>query len=470
MFKKLGLLLSGYAASSALFMLRSLIIARLITVSEYGIAATFGMVIAVTEMLSALGLQQQLVQAKDGNDPKLQSALQGFHLLRGTFSAIIIVALAFPVANFMRVPQVAPAYMMLGLYPLIFGFTHYDVFRQSRDMRFGPVVAVNVLPPLISVVSLFVLYFAFADYRIMLAAMLVQAFVYVLVSHLTAHRKYSVRLDRAVITRSMKFGWPLLLNSILLFLVFQGDKTIVGRELGLEALGLLSMGFTLTLAPTLLISKTTQNFFLPQLSKVQSDAIAFAPLARTVVQAVMLVSIALLSIIVVFGGPFVLVILGERYGALPDILILLGVLQTIRVFKAGPTVVAMSQAFTSNAMLANLTRLASLPIAWWAAVSGYDLRAIIAIAIVGECVGFAISVALICRRQAMAWRPMAMPVLTTWAFVLGVTLYAVLMPLEIVIQIAPAWCFLGLSVGLAVVFTTMRDLRNYLHQHRKATV
>jgi len=104
----------------------------------------------------------------------------------------------------------------------------------------------------------------------MLYGILAHVSLTVITSHLVAERPYYLVFDRNVIGRSLKFGWPILLNAVLLFFVFQGDKMIVGRLLGMENLAIFAIGVTLTLTPTLVIAKSAQNFFLPQLSMVAS--------------------------------------------------------------------------------------------------------------------------------------------------------------------------------------------------------
>ena len=100
------LVLSGNAASSLLLLARNLLVARMILLADYGVAATFALAMAVVEMASALGLQQQIVQAKNGDDPHFQAVLQGFQLLRGIVSAAALFALAGPMADFMAIPEV----------------------------------------------------------------------------------------------------------------------------------------------------------------------------------------------------------------------------------------------------------------------------------------------------------------------------------------------------------------------------
>ena len=57
-----------------------------------------------------------------------------------------------------------------------------------------------------------------------------------LVSHLVAERPYRLVLDREIMAESLRFGWPLLVNGVLLFVVFNGDRVIVGHGLGMATL------------------------------------------------------------------------------------------------------------------------------------------------------------------------------------------------------------------------------------------
>ena len=232
------LILSGNATASLLLLIRNLLVGRLIPVEDYGIAATFAVAMAVVEMASALGLQQQIVQAKDGDDPHFQSALQGFQVLRGVLSGLVLVLIAGPMANFLAIPQVTWAYQLLALVPVLTALTHFDIHRLNRQMVFWPLLLTGAVPALISVLVLWPLAHWFGDWRVMLYSILIQALIGTVVSHILAKRPYRIVLDPAIMRSSLRFGWPLLVNAVLLFFVFQGDRLIVGRLSGMQALAI----------------------------------------------------------------------------------------------------------------------------------------------------------------------------------------------------------------------------------------
>jgi O-antigen/teichoic acid export membrane protein len=413
------LILSGNAAASLLLLVRNLIIARLIPVADYGVAATFAIAMAVVEMMSQLGLQQQIVQAKNGEDPRFQAALQGFQLLRGVIAGAALWALAQPLADFLNVPQAAWAYQVMALVPVLNGLTHFDVHRLNRSMVFLPVILTGAVPALLSALAVWPLAIFYGDYQVMLYAIVVQAVMTAVTSHLVAQRPYRLVLDRAVMASSLRFGWPLLVNGILMFAVFNGDKMIVGRELGMEVLAIFAMGFTLTLTPTLVMAKSAQNFFLPQLSVIERSTpkgeAQFQSLSLATMQAILVMGLSLVMLVTFFGGPLVTGLLGEKYAALVAYMIWLAIMQAVRVVKAGPAIVALALGHTSNAMIANGVRVLSLPFCWYIAITSGDLLMIF-IAIVGEILGYGASLLLLRQRSSVYLRGMRVPLCGAFVF------------------------------------------------------
>jgi O-antigen/teichoic acid export membrane protein len=401
MFRTALLILSGNAASSLLLLARNLIVARLISVTDYGIAATFAVAMAVVEMMSALGLQQQIVQAKEGDQLRFQAALQGFQVLRGLVTGAVLFVMSGWFAAFLGIPEVAWAYQLLALVPVLNALQHFDIHRLNRQMRFAPLIWSKAVPAILSLAALWPLALWLDDWRIMLWAILIQAMTGAVASHLLAERPYRLVFDRIIMAQSLRFGWPLLVNGILMFLVFQADKLIVGRELGMDALALFAMGMTLTLTPTLVLAGSASNFFLPQLSKTDratpEGMAEFRLLAHATQQSILMTGVFFVLAVVVLGGPVINLLLGDKYLELLPLLTWFSIMQAIRLMKAGPAIIALAEGQSSNSMIANMVRALVLPGAWYVAATSGDLRAIIWIAILGEIVAHATALWLLRR-------------------------------------------------------------------------
>ena len=463
MFRSALLILSGNTAFFLLILIRNLVIARLISVEDYGVAATFAISMAIVEMMSDLGLQQLIIQDRDGNDPELQSALQGFHLLRACVGAFVLFFMAHPIARFLNIPDIAWAYQLLALVPLANGFLHFDIHRKNRKMVYLPVVLTKTLPAVVSLLLVWPFFLYYGDYRVMLFAILAQILLTVFTSHLVAERAYRLRLDWSVTQRAFRFGWPLLANGVLLFLVFHGEKVIIGRELGMAALAIFAMGFTLTLRPTLVMTSSAQSFFLPQLSAAKDDRDLFGHLAMTTLQTSLISGAVLVVATVLLGAPFVQLVLGDKYAELIPLLEWLAILQAVRAFKTGGAVAAVAQAKTGNAMIANLFRVASMPVSWYVAVTSGDIFMVVTVAMIGECCGYLASLLLLRFRLGLTLAPMTLPILITACLLIFTGLKNWVMQFAF---FADNWLvFYALLIGMFILaLASMRDLRKYIQR------
>jgi O-antigen/teichoic acid export membrane protein len=453
------IILSGNAAASLLLLIRNLVVARMIPVADYGIASTFAMVMAIVEMSSALGLQQQIIQSKDGDDPRFQAALQGFQVLRGCMSGLILFVTAGVMARFLGIPEVAWAYQVLALVPVMNALVHFDIHRINRQMRFWPMLLSGIVPALLSLLLVWPFAYWFGNWQIMLWAIIAQAALTVLVSHVLAERPYRLVWDRTIMAGSLRFGWPLLVNAGLMFLVFQGDKLIVGRTMGMTELAIFSMGTTLTLTPTLVLAKSAQNLFLPRLSRVVGTT-QFTLTAQQALQAISLSVLGFILATLLVGGPALNLLLGPKYADLFPILIWFALVQALRVNKAGPAIVSLALGHTSNAMLANLARVLSLFFAAIVALRGGGMLDILIIALAGEALGLLIAIALMLRVSSL---PRILVIIQQGAvgmFILMAAAWALYQPPGHDFAPWPIW-LASLAIFLTAIFLMPETLRKF---------
>lgn len=468
MLKSALLIFSGQAFSSMLLLVRNLLVARLISVENYGIASTFAISMAIVEMMTSLGLHQLIIQDKDGDDPALQSGLQGFHLLRSLFTGVTLFLLAHPIAEFIGVGDIAWAYQLLALIPVFSGLTHFDIHRQQRHMIYLPMLLASAIPAFISVAIVWPLWNLYGDYRVMLYAIMAQSALMVVTSHLVAKRRYRLTLERSVIARALRFGWPLLINNVLLFLIFQGEKIIVGRTLGMEALAVFAMGFTLTLTPALLLAGSTQTFFLPQLAGAKEDRARFDDLARVTFQSHLLFGGLFVIGVMLFANPVVHLLLSAKYASLIPLMTLLAILQGLRLFRGGNSTVALAMGKTGIAAISNLPRVFSMPIAWFAAVQTQNIYVVLWIAVSGELVGFVISLILLRWQFGPSLRLVSAPFWLTMLVVGTAGVQAWLTHSVVGTTSVSVWTSISIITFFTLSLISMKDLRRYVLARKKS--
>lgn len=399
--------LSGEGGAFLFRFLRTLIFARLTTVEDFGVAALFSLLIASVETVSQFGLSQLIVQRKDGDEERVQRGIQGISASRGLLSAAILYLLAGPIAGFFETEQAQGAIEALALSPLLLGLIHFDVFRLQRHRRFLPYATTFSVPVFLSLLMIWPLFLWFGDFRAMAAAIVIEAAMIAAASHLLADRRYRAGLDREIAVSGFRFGWPLLLSSVALFLVMHGEKVIVARELGPTIFGIFAMGLTLTLSPGLLFSRSLRALLLPPLARNQDRPEAFRPLSVAAIEATLFAGVIIAASVMGLGPLFVRLALGEKFAALTPLLPFFALVVMLHVSKTGPGMVSVALGRTTNPMFGNFGRIAALPVAWWAAATGHDLSVILFISALGEIVGLALALTVLCVRAGVRFTPLA---------------------------------------------------------------
>ncbi|CTQ60233.1 oligosaccharide flippase family protein [Roseibium album] len=441
---------------------RNILIARLISVEDFGIASTFAVTMSLIEMTSNFALDRMLVQTSDGGSNRFQSSVQMLQAARGAIGAAIMFLAAGPIAVLFGVPDVAWAYQLLALVPLLRGLAHFDMFRLQRKLEFRTIICVEMGAVFLATASAFPLSIWLQDYRAMLWVLLLQQSTYTILSHVLAKRRYRWSFDSIVAKRAFVFGWPLLLNGILMFTIFQGDRVLVGSMIGMKELGWFSAALTLAIAPTVVIGKTLDSFFLPQLSRVQSKPEEFGHLYLASTQAALFAGVLLTLLAVLLGEFLVHILYGAKYGPAVPLLVLLFIAQGLRIGKAGPAIAATAKADTKNPMIANACRFLALPVAWLALTQGGGIMTIIYVAIAGEALALVVSLLMLHKRQNLPLKPLSIP-LAISALAYGVAASNSLIVTENSIEAWAAQAALTV-VLIAALMWSMRDLRAWV-QH-----
>lgn len=379
---------------------RSIILARLISPANFGIAATFAMTFSLLEMLSNLSADKLLIQAKEGNEPELQSSAQLLNVIRGSVNAAIIFALATPIARLFGVPQAAWAFKCLALVPFLRGFAHLDFNRLQRDIRFGPSVTIDIATNVLATLAAFPLGWWLRDYSAMLWLLVLQAVGFTIGSHLVAERRYRLSWHPEYVKKMAEFGWPLLINGLLMFGIFEGDRLIVGASHRLFArsiytltdLGVYSVAFSLTMAPTMFVANICNPLFLPLLSQVQGAIAQFNRRYAACSEMIALFAAGISIPFIIAGGKVVVLIYGVKYEAASTVIGWLAAMWALRMVRTAPTLAAMALGDTSNAMISNVLRSSAVAGMLVAAALGKPLYWISICGLLGEILATGVSI------------------------------------------------------------------------------
>lgn len=395
--------------SQVLRFVRNVIVARILLPDDFGIAAACGMGIALLGMITNLGLERMMVQAEDGDTPEFNATAHTVLLLRGLGIGVVLLVCARPLAWLFDVPHAALAFVCVALVPMIQGLHHRDFVRLQRQLRFGATVACRLIPVIVTTLVAWPVALWLRNYWAFVLLMLGQEVLRLLVSHLLSERRYRLAWNVKIWTRFVGFGWPLLLNGLLMFAVFQGDRLIVGTLYSMSDLGIYSVAFGLAMAPALTAGSVCGQLLLPVLSKLRDDRASFTQQYRLSVRILAVVAALLGSAFALIGPALIVLLYGNKYAAAGTLIGMLGAMQAVRLLRVGSTTAAMALGDTRNGLHANIFRASALGLAVIFVVSGRPLYWIPAAGLAGETLALVVSVTCVYRRQGLAtsicWKP-----------------------------------------------------------------
>ena len=261
-----ALLFTGYGLAQAMSFLRNAMLGHALSPRDFGIAASIALLLQLVEMLSDLGSDRLIVQADDGDGASFVATAHTVLAARGVILALIMLACGPFAAQFFGATEATEMFLWAAAVPLIKGFTDLDCRRAQRHFDNRPQILVEVVPQAIALFATLPILRMAPSYAAVVVVALIQASASVAVSRLVSTAPYRFAANRDVINRLVAFGWPILISALPLIAVYQGDRAIIGRLYGVEALAAYSAAFMITMVPGLLAARAGHALMLPLFS------------------------------------------------------------------------------------------------------------------------------------------------------------------------------------------------------------
>jgi acetyltransferase-like isoleucine patch superfamily enzyme/O-antigen/teichoic acid export membrane protein len=394
-------LVVGHASVLAFRLVRNLIIARLLTKADYGIASTFALTVTMLEMITNLSVDRIIVQAEGGDAPIFQSTAHFLQAIRGLAMAAFLFVLAWPITRLFGIPEARWAFYWLAVIPLLKGFAHADVNRFEREMVMWPKVATEVVPQVLITLAAWPLAAWLKDYSALLWLLIASTALSTAGTHVFAKRPYRMTFSASHIRDMLAFAWPLLLNGVLMFAILQGDRYIVGAAYSMEALAVYSVAVTLVMAFQGILYKTSNTLMLPVLAKAQNCPHRFQALYELCSQTQAFSAALFAAILILIAPRMVPMLYGDKYADAGRIVAWFAAAQAFQLVRVGPALAAMAKGDTRCLLVSNILRSSSVVVALAAGLMHADLVWIAVAGVLGEFPAILIAVVWLSRRQGL---------------------------------------------------------------------
>lgn len=395
--------LGALATAQAAAFMRSVVLARLLGPEQMGLAAIIILSAQFFDQVTDTANDKFLVQDRFGDRP---DSLQLIHLVaiaKGILVALFLILLAEPIARFTAAPATAGALAVLAIVPFLNGFTNYDFRIAQRHHKFRPEAIIMVASEMCGLVATVIAAFIVRDFTAVLYGLAVRALAGVIASQWVASNPYRPGYSSERARALWRFGAPLLVNGLLIFVSTQSDRVIISRSLGMADLGRYTVILLLGWYPSITLMRFIAAIFLPLIAGARD-----APSEMRRNSDRLDSCTVLLAVYIGVGFAFVVpsllpIIFGSKFASTTMLVTLLGQVVLWRTLKIGPATAAVATAHTRIVTINNVLRLSGIA----AAVAAYryvgGLRGIAAGLILGEVIANTAASILLCRAMNWPW-------------------------------------------------------------------
>lgn len=311
------------------------LLARLLAPKEFGLLAFAMAYITYVETIGDLGTGTALIYWPDRRQDAAQVTFL-INIMAGAFWCVATLLVAPHVANFFNAPNGTPIVRALAFGFLIkfLGNTHDALTR--KDLRFQA----RALPELAmatfkAAVSVALAWRGFGAWSLVWGHLCGLAASTTLFWIVTPWRP-SLRFPRDLLKPMLAYGRGIIFVNILGAVQDQSDLAVVGRWLGMTALGLYQLAGKLPEATVMVIVRVASRVLLPAFSKVSASGNdpkeAYLGAARYIGA----VTLPVVTGLAILARPFVLTFFGAQWAPAAPIVTALAILAGIRALGTHP--------------------------------------------------------------------------------------------------------------------------------------
>jgi O-antigen/teichoic acid export membrane protein len=300
----------------------TLAIVGLLTQEQMGLGALALSAAAILESLSGIGMGGALVQASNVSREE-ESSLFWITSAIGLGLGLLLVALAPVLAATYEQPELLFLLAASGLKMLLIGISIVPLQLLSKHLQFKQIATVQTLASLGEGLSKLVLALAGAGAWALIVGNLMRGVVLLLALAALSTFRPQFHFAFGETRRFLRFGLNLAGSSALFQIYKNADYFLVGKLLGIDALGLYRVAFDVAMQPTDAIIGLVARVGFPVYSRLATNLQSLRSTFLANTRSLFLMVVPIATFIFFAGGDVLQLVGRERWaGAVPALQIL----------------------------------------------------------------------------------------------------------------------------------------------------
>lgn len=262
----------GFGANTIIRLASTLILTRLLYPEIFGLLTLVSSFIVGLVMLSDIGIEQAVVRSHRGEERSFLDTAWSMQVSRGVVLWLISCVIAWPVSVLYEEPQLLWFMPVAALNVLVGGFTSMSLIGLRRGLNIKPLIILEITTQCVGFAVTVTWAFLHPSVWAVAAGTLTAMVLHVAVSWwIGGPPRLRLHWDPEAKAEILSVGRWIFGSSALSFVSQQADKLLLGKYLGLAALGIYGIALALAELVGNLVTRITYGMVYPALSKVQRE-------------------------------------------------------------------------------------------------------------------------------------------------------------------------------------------------------
>lgn len=299
-----------------IFLLRMLILARLLSPEDFGLLAIAMTAIGFLFSITDFGMLPALVQQPKPESEHYDAAWTVIVTRAAAIAALVFLAAPL-IANIFDEPRATPILQVLAIRPLLEAAASIRMADLMRALRFRPLALAKLSEGLLNTIVAIILARHFGVWALVFGA-LAGATAYLMMSYILAPHRPRLLFNFEAIQPLIRFGRWIFLRGLIAVAGGIILNIVISRKLGAAQLGLYFLAARLAFLPSEVANKVVGTVAFPLYARIQSDIHQVAKAFRTMLIGISALILPLGFLLIALAPSLVQEILGPRWeGSVP---------------------------------------------------------------------------------------------------------------------------------------------------------
>ncbi|WP_124041644.1 lipopolysaccharide biosynthesis protein [Clostridium perfringens] len=289
-----------------------IILARLLTPTDYGIIAIIAIFITIANVFVQSGFNTALIQNKHANEKDFSSV---FYLSIGV-ALILYIILFFSapfIARFYGIMQLTQVIRILSLTLFLGAYNSIQNAIVAKTMQFKKLFFSSLIAVIISgIIGVLMAYWGFGVWALVAQQLINQLIIIIILSFILKwHPKLIFSFERIKIL--FEYGWKLLVSSLIDTIYMNIRSLIIGKMYNPAVLGFYNRGDQF---PQIIVSNVNgsiQSVMLPALSSEQDNVYKVKSMVRRAIVTSSFIVFPMMIGLAVVAEPLVKILLTDKW-------------------------------------------------------------------------------------------------------------------------------------------------------------